>query len=300
MDLEENIVSKINLILLNRPKDVSDLHLIRYFYIMLGKLFCYDLFIIVDKDIVYKDVDYDRIGKYQTCYQISKILNVILSDINESAHAKIIARTQANINYQCPHLANEIEFVDSKTQLKYKLLLDLTLDLYRIQAGMQTRQFAFTTDSSGSYDIISLKECEEMDRVLGFIDERGYREEEISKVKKKLENSQLSLKAKIKDIWDKLSLTFAGQNELKQYFEYLLCELLPNINYKSYNLYYNKQNEEDFSQLFILHDQEDVYLLLDNKLGIIFTDRENIKNMLNTGFKTNSYSLEDIVNKKYK
>ena len=65
------------------------------------------------------------------------------------------------------HVATAVTFADG-----LKIILDLTLDLSNIQAGLKTKEFGFTTNETGEYDIISLSECAAMDKKLGFITDK--------------------------------------------------------------------------------------------------------------------------------
>lgn len=296
MNAKDNIVGKINLILLNMPKDVCDLAKVRYAYKMLGNLFSYDFSIIIDDSIAGKEVNYDDIQRYQTCTQISEIFNVILNNINENSKSEVIERKQNNNshnNYE--HVANSVAFTDTKTGIEYKLLLDLTLDLFRIQSGMQTRQFAFTTDIHGTHDIISLRECEELDRELGILDPYGYTDEQIKKVGQEISELQCSTKQKIFGMWNRLSKKFSGAHEAKQYFESILGTVFPTLPYRSYNLYYKDVAASEFASLVIVDAEEEIYVLLDNKLGMVFSSKENINEMMKSGWKTSSHTLEGVI-----
>lgn len=276
------------------PDNVSDLAKIRYFYMKLGNLFCYDFKIIIDEDLALISVNYDEIGKYQTFTQIAEILNVILNNINKNSKGKIITRNN-NGKHRYSHVANEVMFRDEVTGEEYKLLLDLTLDLFRIQAGMETKQFAYTTDMMGSYDIISSRECEKMDRELGLIDDFGYRDKKIKTIKEEIDKKNFSLIEKINYMWKELSLSFIGPHEIRQYFISLISVIFPYLSYDVYNLYYGDVTKSQFASLFILHGEDDIYLLLDNSLGMIVSDKENIKSMFNFGWKTSSKSLLDVI-----
>lgn len=298
MELKDNVVGKINIVLLNMPDNVTDLAKIRYIYMKLGNLFSYDFKIVADENLAGLDVDYDEIARYQTCTQISKILNTILSNINKNSKAKIVSRNlNNNSRYRYSHVANEVVFTDEKTGIEYKLLLDLTLDLFRIQAGMQTMQFAYTTDEFGSYDIISTKECEEMDKELGLIDKDGYRDKKILEVKNEISKLNETLVNKIKYMWDKLSISFAGSHEVRQYFISILSTIFPYVGYHVYNLYYRDVSETQFASLFIIKDKDDkdIYFLLDNNLGLMISNKENINHMLSFGWKSNSRTLSDVI-----
>lgn len=283
------------MILLNMPNDVSDLVKVRYVYMKFGSLFSYDFKIVMDEDIASTEVKFDEIGKYQTCVQIAQILNVVLNNINKNCKAKIITREGPGCGrYKYQHVANEIRFTDEKTGIEYKLLLDLTLDLFRIQSGLQTMQFAYTTDSLGSYDIITDKECNEMDKELGFIKKEN-REKQILEIREELSKSNLSMKDKIQYMWDKLYVYFNGAHEARQYFEYLISKIFYGIEYHIYSLYYAAVSETQFVSLFIIKGEEDIYLLVDNNLGMMLSSKDNVNNMLSFGWRTSSKTLFDVV-----
>ena len=55
-----------------------------------------------------------------------------------------------------------------------KYILDLTLDLYLIQSGCQTKSFAYETDSLNTYEIIPSTDIVNIDEKLGLIDNGCY------------------------------------------------------------------------------------------------------------------------------
>lgn len=291
-DVSENIVKNINLILLNIPENITDLEKLRWLYIKLGNLFCYDFRIMVDKSLMDRKVDFNRIGRYQTCIQISEIFNIVLSNLNSNVSAKVIPRlTNDRAVRGGEHVANVVSFTDEVTNIHYDLLLDLTLDLYRIQAGMQTGQFAYTTDMNSTYDIISLAECAQMDSKLNLTYGK-YTNQKIDEVKEILQKSSLSLKEQINYMWESLGKKFAGIHEAQLYLSELFMQILPQVQIKKYNLSYGTVSDLDVVVLFEIRDNgTSTYILFDNMDGLIPTSLNNVKAMLKAGWKTNSDSL---------
>ena len=295
---KDNLRGKISMTLLNMPNDVSDLAKVRYIYKTLGSMFCYDYGIINNEYIAGRKVNYEDIDKFQTCTQIAEILSHELLSVNDNIKTRTIPRKLENgKSHLFDHLATEVIMHDNKTNEDYKLLLDLTLDLFRIQAGMQTKQFAFTTDASGSYDIISLRECEALDKEIDLIDEKGYLDIYIDQIKHELINSNLTIIDKLKYIKSKLSRNFSGPHEARLYYESIIRSCIPNAYLRVFNMYYKNVSRTDFESLFIISTEkdEDIYLLVDNNMGMIRTDLDAITSMKNQGWETTSGTLKKLL-----
>lgn len=294
MEKKDNIVDKIKLIKYSIPQNCTDLEKVRYIYMKLGHLFCYDFRIIINESIAHAKLDYNNISQFQTCTQISEVLAMLLQNFNGNAEAKVIKRPLPNGDHCYSHVATEVKFKDTVTGEEYKLLLDLTLDLFRIQAGLQTMQFGYTTDSTGSYDIIPLRECEEMDLHLHLIYNDEYRDKKVEEVRKYLLENNMPLRDKLTYMWQMLQVNFRGSHELMRYAEYLIPSVLPKVQFRNFNLYHKNLSEEEFAILFIIRSKEqdeEVYLLFDNQLGIIFSSRNNVIDMLDSEWSTNSQTL---------
>jgi len=299
----EDISPDIKLIIENIPDDISLLEKVRWIYINLGKIFCYDFRVAYDKDYAYdKNTDLNQpIERYQTCIQISEILSEILNSI-EGIKARPIKRVLTNARgyFGNDHIAVEVELEEKGLPLK--LLLDLTLDLYNIQADCQTKHFGYEDDGSGSYDIVSQRENLEMDKKLGFVDdERDYKEYQIEETKKKLQTMDLSnlspkeeLDRKLKII-NRLTQKFNGYHEGKRYMSMLFTELL-NTYFHEFNIYYYKDGQVNLKSIFKINlDDYEKWVIYSNKVGLMATSKEKIRNMLNDIWRTNSGTLEDIV-----
>ena len=157
----QDVISSLNFIMSSIPDDLTDLEKVRYIYINLGKIFCYDYRIILDESVVNEKIDYEgnEIGRYKTCYQISEILSTFINGLIPTCKAKVIERTIPGRRFNNEHVATEVEFKDG-----LKIILDLTLDLANIQGGLKTKEFGYSSNSKNEYDIISLRECAEMDK----------------------------------------------------------------------------------------------------------------------------------------
>lgn len=292
----ENIVGDLNLLLLNIPDDISLLEKVRWLYIKTGQLFSYDYRIANDINVSKKDIDFfnNYVSRYQTCIQISYIFNLMLNFIDPSLKANIINRSLGP-NIGNGHCANEIIMPTGE-----KYILDLTLDLYLIQSGCQTKQFGFTTNSLGEYDIISLNECFEMDQKLGLVKDMEYVDDKILRVKKSLDKKDYSDMKPEEVIDNKLNVisnfvhSFKGYYEGRQYVNKLFMDLLK-MKYKEFNLIYNNDDSEQLITCFhIEYKGAERWIIYNNKLGLIKTTKDKVENMLNNGWSTHSSKINEL------
>lgn len=290
----ENIINELNLLLFNIPDDVTLLEKVRWLYIKVGEIFSYDYRISDNIKYAISEIDFskDYINRYQTCTQISYIFNLMLNNI-EGCKSKIIERKLdiRGIN-GIEHVANEVILATGE-----KLILDLTLDLYLIQSGCQTKQFGYTTDAENNYDIISLKECEEMDKKLGLIKNNQYTDIKIHQLKEEIDSFNYSsmdeeqiIEYKMKKI-AQIIPKMRGYHEGKQFVNKLFNSILK-IPYKEYNLKHNKDNNLELLTCFeIINDSTALWYLYDSKLGLIKTNKVNLTQMLDCGWYTKSESI---------
>jgi len=292
MDNNENIISELNLIALNVPEDLSPIEKVRWVYIKLGSLFSYDYNFTNKQNRI--DFSSDYVSRYQTCVGISNILNLILNNIDQNIKCETITRDGANIRgiYDEKHVANLVTFKTGE-----KIIIDLTLDLYLIQSGCQTKEFGFTTSSSGEEDIVSLYECREMDFKMGIMQSGQYTDNKIQSVIDKLDFSnsdfENEIDIKMKSI-NSLFIPFKGFQESKNYINMLFGKILKH-NYKEFNL---KYNDKMISCFVIFDDDNEVWYLLDSTIGLVKTNPKNIKNMFDNGFTTRSNTIYDYLDKK--
>ena len=146
----ENIMKDLNLIMLNIPNNLSSLEKVRWVYKKAGELFSYDYNYINDEEsqVIYEK---DFIGNYQTCIEISSILNLMLNNIDSNVKSEIVERNVDSRGRVDGHKCNVVSIGNEK------YVLDLTLDLYLIQAGFQTKNFGYYTTVYGDEDIIPLE-----------------------------------------------------------------------------------------------------------------------------------------------
>ena len=298
----QNIIPSINFIATSMPDDLTDLEKVRYIYINLGKLFSYDYRIVADESVISKPLDYadNEISRYQTCYQISEVLTVLINGLVPTCHAKVIERKINGRSFNKEHVATEVTFKDNS-----KILLDLTLDLSNIQAGLRTKEFGFTTNGNNDYDIISLRECEEMDKKLGFIADK-YTDDYIDEFKRILNNTNFSGKTKaeildfkIRKIKEVLAKDFKGEHEAIRYINTLFNKILTNeelSTLKQFNLSYENTDELNFMAIFSF-DELGLYYSYSNELGFNKIKASTVTNLLKSGWKTNSTSIQTIFDK---
>ena len=296
----EDVLGDVTLLKYNIPDNLTPLEKVRWVYINLGKLFSYDYR--VANDISYgtdKMFDpYQFIGRYQTCIQISQVLNSFLNSI-DGVDSNIIERVLSNVqaSYGNNHVANSVTLYDNGKKLK--ILLDLTLDLYLIQSDCMTKHFAYEDDGTGTYDIIPTDDIRRMDYKINLVPDDKYTDDEINEVKKNL-NSFRGIPEK--DIIDfRISLIsglfkrFKGYHEGKQYIGMLFKELL-RLPYHEYNLYYSDGSDINLKTIYrIVSGDTEKWIVYSNNSGFMSTSKEKIKDILDHGWATNSKSLYDVV-----
>lgn len=249
------------------------------------------------------------INRYQTCVQVSEVLNRVLNGTLdeedfpvEGVKSRIISRklTDSRGQYGQDHVANEV--IIDNGDYEFKLLLDLTLDLYLIQADCHTKHFGYEDDGTGTFDIISKRENIEMDKKLGFIfSDEDYTDEKIKKADKmikqfSLDNNNIKniVEYKVKLI-NQLIKRFPGYHEGKQYVNKLLLDLLK-TEYREFNLFYSQNGETNLKTVYrITFDNCEKWVIYSNKLGLMSTDKKSLKNMLEGGWITNSETLKTII-----
>ena len=286
----ENIMNDLNLIMLNIPKNLTPVEKIRWLYIKTGECFNYDYNLVNDEEpqVRYED---DFINRYETCEEISSVFNLMLNNIDPNIKSEVMTRPVPLRGTTREHKCN---LVTLSTGEKY--ILDLTLDLFLIQAGFQTKNFAFSTTAFGNEDIISLNECEEMDKKMGLIKFGEYTDKKISDAKSRInspKNKNLdfyeSVNLRIEEI-NKLMYKYAGFIEGRNLIIKLFSELM-GYYFKEYYLTYDK---EMVTCLKVSNNNDDeIWYMYSPKFGLIKTEKENITKMLDNGWQTKSNTLEE-------
>lgn len=291
---DSNIVSDINLILFNIPENVTPLEKARWLYIKLGELFSYDYRVASFPDEVAKKLTFEDnyVGSFQTCVQISQIMDIVLNSLGNDCKSRTIeCPGDFRGVYGAAHRANEVEFSNGE-----KYVLDLTLDLYLIQSGCQTKHFGYTSPN-GNYDIMPLVECESIDKKFGLIKNGEYTDKKINDLKSRLNNIDYTnmteeeiLEYKIREL-NSLIPKFRGSHEGKMYLEKLFIEVLKS-RFKEYNLTQQREDRMQLATVFNFIDDGLWYIYSPN-LGLMKTSKENIKALLNSGWQTRSQSIYD-------
>ena len=302
LKIGQNIIPSINFIMSSIPENTTDLEKVRYIYINLGKLFSYDYRIIADESVISEPIDYakNEIGRYKTCYQISEILMVLINGLIPNCHAKIIERKIPGRSFNKEHVATEVTFSDG-----LKIILDLTLDLANIQGGLKTKEFGFTTNSTGDYDIISLRECAQMDKKLGFIVDK-YTDDYINEFVDKMTQMDFSTYSpaeivdfKINKAKELFSKDFKGNHEATRYIYTLFSKVLSSSEFsklRQFNLSYSNSDEFNLMAIYSF-DELGLYYSYSNELGFNKVSPQIISGLLKSGWKTNSNSIQSIFDK---
>ena len=299
LNIGQNIISSINYIMSSIPENLTDLEKVRYIYINLGKIFSYDYRVIVDESVINEKIDYlnNEISRYKTCYQISEVLTILINGLIPTCHAEILERKLPGRRFIKEHVATSVSFSDG-----LKIILDLTLDLANIQGGLRTKEFGYTTNSKGEYDIISQKECEQMDKKLGFITDK-YVDDYIYEFVQKLNTKDFSSKTKeeildykIRKTKEVFSKDFKGAHEATRYISTLLTKVLSSEELdklRQYNLSYSNSNDFNLITVYAFQDYN-LYYSYSNELGFNKITLDVISDLLKNGWKTNSNSIQNI------
>ena len=299
LNIGQNIISSINYIMSSIPENLTDLEKVRYIYINLGKIFSYDYRVIVDESVINEKIDYlnNEISRYKTCYQISEVLTILINGLIPTCHAEILERKLPRRRFIKEHVATSVSFSDG-----LKIILDLTLDLANIQGGLRTKEFGYTTNSKGEYDIISQKECEQMDKKLGFITDKyvdDYIYEFVQNLNKKDFSSKTKeeiLDYKIRKTKEVFSKDFKGAHEATRYISTLLTKVLSSEELdklRQYNLSYSNSNDFNLITVYAFQDYN-LYYSYSNELGFNKITLDVISDLLKNGWKTNSNSIQSI------
>ena len=77
--MNDNVKEEFLSIINNIPSNLSEIEKVRYLYIKLGRLFCYNYMIVIDKELVPElDLNSSFLCRYQTCKQLSQIFDYAL------------------------------------------------------------------------------------------------------------------------------------------------------------------------------------------------------------------------------
>lgn len=225
---------------------------------------------------------------------------VLINGLIPNCHAKIIERKIPGRSFNKEHVATEVTFSDG-----LKIILDLTLDLANIQGGLKTKEFGFTTNSTGDYDIISLRECAQMDKKLGFIVDK-YTDDYINEFVNKMTQMDFSTYSpdeivdfKINKAKELFSKDFKGNHEATRYIYTLFSKVLSSSEFsklRQFNLSYSNSDEFNLMAIYSF-DELGLYYSYSNELGFNKVSPQIISGLLKSGWKTNSNSIQSIFDK---
>lgn len=297
--MENNIINEFNLIINSVPQGLSDIEKMRWLYIKLGDLFCYNYFYTNDGIIDFHfNGDEDFLNKYQTCVEITEVFNYALNHNN--LHSETLKRpiNDSKRHYIQDHVCNLVTLSDGS-----KYILDLTLDLFLIQGGFRTRNFAYTT-KEGDEEIIPHVETKEIDQKLGLMKNEDYLDEKFDSFyieMRKTDFKDFSFEEKTDYRMNKLSSIlpkYKSFYEGKEMIDKSLAEILRSEGFGVYQLRYNNTKMISvyiFMDIFSKSDSY-VYYIYDNDIGLIKTNKEEVLNLLDNGYTTKSNSLFDVLN----
>ena len=171
-------------ILKNVPSGLNQIETARWIYLELGKVISYDMdaFYLKDELLGNKYNKEIELGKELDTTLVCKPINMIYIKLLNilGIKAELI---QLDNSFEFNHVGTSINFDN-----EMKIFTDLTLDLHRIQNGMRTLDFAYTSPN-GNYDILSRKELNEIDDKLGYTFRGIYTDDFVEIVSRELTNN---------------------------------------------------------------------------------------------------------------
>lgn len=292
-----NIASDIRLLLTNIPEGLSEIELIRWIYIKMGNLFSYDYRVAGDINIGKRKVRYDDeyISNYQTCAQICEILSGIFTYLG--IENKIIEMQTGLQKYEVEHVINEVTLSSGE-----KYVLDLTVDLSLIQSGSMTNFFA--SHEYNGHDTISESKLEAIDEKLHLIKNGEYMDKKIRDRKSIINGLDYSnmtddeiLKYKVEKIKE-LVPNFTGYNEGKMFVQKLLKDF--EIEHHEFNLIYKNDESNKLIGCFLVYGDENIWYLYAGNCGLIPTNANNLRKMMDRGWSCKSYMFNNIIEEETK
>ena len=167
------------------PEGLNDLEKARWLYIKLGKTITYDMNVFYLRDERLKDVYNQKvdINSYESTHLICKAISEIYIDLLKELSIKA-ELVEVSHEYQFNHVGARVDLENG-----LNIFADLTLDLYRIQTGMRTLNFAYTSPGD-DYDILSRKELREIDNKLGYTFKGVYLDDFMDFISEELKNKE--------------------------------------------------------------------------------------------------------------
>lgn len=287
--MDNNIKDELLNVINNIPNNITPIEKVRWVYVNFGKILSFDYKKFDSKTKVNLDSDY--INKYQTCVQISYLLNDALNRIDPNIKSEVIERKIEGHRYEQEHLANIVTINDEK------YLLDLTLDLYRIHFDLKTKEFGFSGYTNYDLDIMPQSENIKMDEHLGLYN-NGYTdnilkelEEEISFVDFSDYTFEEEIDYKILKLWTILNMnnTYSESNEFIYKIlvdNFLKCETIRSV--------IRKDNEQKYVYIF-KKNNEIVWYIYDEDNIFYKSNSNEIKDMLDNGWINNKGLINQVL-----
>ncbi|MBR4178159.1 MAG: hypothetical protein IKR57_02280 [Bacilli bacterium] len=292
----ENVIDELNAIMLNIPEGLEPIEKVRYLYIKIGEVFSYDYDYLDNMDTYKVRFEDDYVDRFSTCKEISSIFALMANNIDkDNIKCEVVENPRRRVrgDENQNHVSNIVELSTGE-----RFVLDLTLDLHLIQSGCQTMEFGYTT-LNGDEDIISLRECEMMDKKMGLIKNGEYTDTKINKDVSEISHidfSGMSFEERINILINhvnKFMVKFRGVHEGRNYIKTLISRMV-RCNYKDFTL---RDYDNNIKVIYLLDDNmgDQVWYEYDKNKGLIKTSVEEIKKLLQSGWSTRSMSLEDIL-----
>ena len=282
----ENIKNEISNIINNIP-EVGPLEKVRWIYIKLGKILSFDY-----KNINYKneiDLNNSIIEKYETCTQISFLLNEILNSIDSNIKSSIVERKIPFHSYDQEHVANLVEINEKK------YLLDLTLDLYRIHFGLSTLEFGYSNYEDS--DIISKQECLDIDKRLGLVDE-DYIDIQLDSIINEIaftDFKDVPFEEEIKYKLDKIKPILDLNDTYSESNQFIYNVVLDNIlKCQTIRTIIRNNNNQKYVYIFKRNSQI-LWYLFDESNNFYKSNQNEILDLLNNGWTNNKGIIFDYI-----
>ena len=285
-----NILKKI-------PNNLTQIEQARWLYIELGKHFKYDMnvfYLPSEKlgETYNKKVDVDREYFEKTlCKTINEIYIELLKRLKIKSELKTF-----DGDYEYNHVGTVIKFDDG-----LEIFTDLTVDLYRIQNGLKTNNYGYSSPE-GVYDILSRIEMKKIDDKIGYTYLGLYMNDFIEIIAEEMKNQEFVEKYLPKNygeghvVADKFEFMLKqipfeklGYVEARNFLMYLIDTVFTDCEkqkIKQYDLYRELENDErEFINCIAINEQKIKFFIQEENKNIQKVDKEKMNEMFEKGWK---------------
>ena len=298
------------------PEGLNEIQTIRYIYIKLGKFFNYNIeFLFSDKktqEHVYnKKIDLKKIDENsKICIHIAKYLSQAINHFVKNVNATTMIRSARTEDE-----GDDFEHVATKvcTSNGEKYILDLTLDLYRIQNNLCTKEFGYSSYIDDDYDIISLRELRQIDNEIGYTWNELYMDEYVEQMKKEMRDinlvkeyvinnnceeidEQTILEYKVDFILGNMDIKNNGPIEAKQYVVYAMSEILKDEEkgrVKQFNLYNKKEKPKMTVGLRVIVNDRRIYYIREENENFRKIEFKELAELINNDWYIKSQTINN-------